>query len=225
MGRGEASLGSVTRGAGKSTEVETEGDLKLKKSFSKSMRYLLYLRLAAIKQKKHLFQTVRRGRLGRRVIVHSAVDPRPRALLLDHVIAASVGRHFAEKPVQIDLAFPQHRLLEGPHVPLLDVQLQAAHEVALLARVLRRAACQRDRIVRLVVLGDGAAIVLRIPDVHRALERRQHRFVQRSTSQKTPKPTSEPRGASCTSRTGCNAWRSELRGDAPRWTILGIPSR
>ena len=92
-------------------------------------------------------------------------------------------RHLAEQPVQIDFALAQHRLLEGPHVPLLDVQLQSAHEVALLARVLRRAARQRDRVVRLVVLGDGAAIVLRVPDVHRALEVRKQAHVQRPTRQ------------------------------------------
>ena len=183
----------------------------------------------------HLLQPERRGRLRRREIVQPAVDLRPGALLADHRVAAAVRGYLAEKAVQIDLLSPQrgrpirHDLIGRQKRFQLVYELRAALLVvrALLLHMRIPAGSHRkvDHVVDVHVLLDITRVIfVVVPDVHRAFERRQHRFVQRSTSQKTAKPTSEPRGASCISRTGCSAWRSELRGDAPRWTVLGIPS-
>ena len=136
-------------------------------------------------RRPHLLEAVGGGGLGGRVVVHAAVDARPGALLLDHVLAAAVRRDLAEEAVEIDLALAQHGLLEGAHVAVLDEELQTVHELGLLARVLRRVAREVERVVGRVVLGDRAVVVLRVPHVHRALEVRQHRLVQCATAQPT----------------------------------------
>ena len=51
------------------------------------------------RRRSHLLEAVGGGGLGGRVVVHAAVDARPGALLLDHVLAAAVRRDFAEEPV------------------------------------------------------------------------------------------------------------------------------
>ena len=134
-------------------------------------------------RRSHLLETVGGGGLGGRVVVHAAVDARPGALLLDHVLAAAVRRDLAEEAVEIDLALAEHGLLEGAHVPVLDEELQPVHELGLLARVLRRVAGEVERVVGRAVLGDRAVVVLGVPHVHRALEVRQHRLVQCATAQ------------------------------------------
>ena len=160
-------------GGGAAAEVE-HLLLVIEKVLGVAMRHLHH-------HHAHLLQTVRRGGLRGRVIVHPTIDARPRALLLHHVLAAAVRRHLAEQAVQVHLALAQHGLLEGADVAVLDVELETVHEVGLLAPVLRRVSGEADGVVGHVVLGNGAVVVLCVPHVHAALEVGQHRLVEGAT--------------------------------------------
>ena len=128
----------------------------------------------------HLLQAIRSRRLGGRVIVHPAVDPRPRALLLHHVLTTAVCGDLTEESIEIHLTLPQHGLFERADVPVLDEEFEAVHELGLLARVLWRVTREAERVVGRVVFGNGTVVVLRVPYVHRALEVGQHGLIQRA---------------------------------------------
>ena len=159
---------------------------------------LVVARRHSPRPRRHLFEAVGGGGLGGRVVVHAAVDARPRTLLLDDVLAAAVRGNFAEEPVEVDLALAEHGLLEGALVVVLDEHLEAVHELGLLAHVVGRVHGDVDGVVGDDVLGRRAAVVLGVPDVHRALEVRQHRLVERATSQARCGRTWAPRASSCT---------------------------
>ena len=152
----------------------------------------------SVGEERHLLETVGGGGLGGRVVVHSPVDARPGAFLLDDVLAAAVRGDLAEEAVEVDLALAEHGLLEGALVVVLDEHLEAVHELGLLAHVVGRVDGDVDRVVGDDVLRGGAVVELGVPDVHRALEVGKHRLVERATSHAQGERTWAPRASSCT---------------------------